>query len=166
MSSIYIEKETEQPLEIDYEPLIHQVIEKALIVEGCKHPVELNILLTDNEKIRCLNAEHRNKDVPTDVLSFPVIDYAQIGDIRTLDKHIPEYFNYETQELVLGDIVISVDKLKEQAHDYGHSLERELGFLIAHSMLHLFGYDHMEPEEEEVMKVKQEKILQEVGLFR
>jgi probable rRNA maturation factor len=72
----------------------------------------------------------------------------------------------ETKELILGDIVISLEKLKEQAHNYDHSKERELGFLVAHSMLHLLGYDHMEPEEEDRMKQKQENILSEVGLFR
>jgi probable rRNA maturation factor len=166
--TIHIEKVVDIPFDVDYETITKNVIYKALELEGCKHDVEVNVILTNNEDIQCLNKEHRGKNIPTDVLSFPILDYAQIGDIKTLDDHIPshEYFNMETKELILGDIVISLEKLKEQAHNYDHSKERELGFLVAHSMLHLLGYDHMEPEEEDRMKQKQENILSEVGLFR
>lgn len=76
------------------------------------------------------------------------------------------YFNLESGELLLGDIVISVERAKEQAQEYGHSLEREISFLTAHSMLHLMGYDHMEEEEREVMEQKQEEILQKLGITR
>ena len=96
-----------------------------------------------------------------------MIDYIAPGDFSQLDTYNEEdYFNPETGELMLGDIIISVDKVIEQADKYGHSKERELGFLTAHSMLHLFGYDHMEPEETEVMEIKQRDILQLVHLNR
>ncbi|MFP4697610.1 MAG: rRNA maturation RNase YbeY [Eubacteriales bacterium] len=164
--TIHIEKIIEIPFEIEYNSIVKRVIKEVLIEEEIESDVEINVLLVDNEFIKCLNMEHRGKNYPTDVLSFPIIDYAQIGDIKTLDDHKVHHFNMETEELILGDIVISIEKLKEQALLYGHSKERELGFLVAHSMLHLLGYNHMEPEEEDTMKIKQKQILQKVGLIR
>lgn len=123
--------------------------------------------MTNNEEIALINRDYRDLFKPTDVLSFPMVDYVAPGDFTRLDTYNEEdYFNPETGELMLGDIIISMDKVYEQAEKYGHSVERELGFLVAHSMLHLFGYDHMEPEETEVMEVKQNDILNMIHLTR
>lgn len=164
--TIQIEREVELPFEFDYEGLIHNVIEAAMDYEKCPYEAEINIVLTDNDSIREINREYRQIDAPTDVLSFPAVDYAQPADFDALEEESFDYFNPDTGELMLGDIVISIDKVLAQAEEYGHSQERELGFLVAHSMLHLFGYDHMEEEERAVMEQKQREILEGMGLSR
>lgn len=162
---IYIEKETEIPLDFDYETLIQAVIRYALDYEACPYEAEVNVVLTDNSSICEVNKEYRQKDRPTDVLSFPMLEYENPGNFEGLEES-DEYFNPETGELVLGDIMISLEKVKEQAAEYGHSQERELGFLVAHSMLHLCGYDHMEPQERERMERRQSEILYHLGICR
>lgn len=162
---IYIEKETEIPLDFDYETLIQKVIRYALDYESCPYEAEVNVVLTDNPSIHEVNKEYRQMDRPTDVLSFPMLEYDTPGDFDGLED-TDEYFNPETGELVLGDIMISLEKMKEQAVEYGHSQERELGFLVAHSMLHLFGYDHMEAREREEMERRQSEILDHLGIRR
>ena len=123
------------------------------------------MVLTDNREIQALNREYRGIDAPTDVLSFPMLEFDTPSDFSQVEAHVEDCFNPETGELILGDIILSVDKIREQAESYGHSQERELAFLIAHSMLHLCGYDHMEDEERKEMEAKQEKIL-ELGGYR
>lgn len=165
--TVNIEKEVDTELSFDYEKIIRQVIDAALEFEDCPYEVEINVILTSDEEIAMINRDYRDIFKPTDVLSFPMVDYVAPGDFSQLDTYNEEdYFNPETGELMLGDIIISVDKVIEQASKYGHSQERELGFLTAHSMLHLFGYDHMEPEETENMETKQRDILNLVHLSR
>ena len=166
--TILFDKEAGQELEFDWEKLLTGVVEAALEMEECPWECEVNITLTDNEGIRAMNQEFRELDVPTDVLSFPMIAYQEPGDFAFLEEESAEteYFNLDSGELLLGDIVISVERAKEQAEEYGHSLERELAFLTAHSMYHLMGYDHMEDEERMVMEQKQEKVLQSLGITR
>lgn len=165
--TLNIEKEVDIPKDLDYNRIIREVVDAALEFEECPYEVELNVILTSNEEIAMINRDYRDLFVPTDVLSFPMVDYVAPGDFSSLDSYNEEdYFNPETGELMLGDIIISMDKVNEQSEKYGHSRERELGFLVAHSMLHLFGYDHMEPEETEVMEVKQRNILKLVHLNR
>ena len=165
---ILFEKEVEEEIDFDYEELLSGVIEAAVASEKCLYDCEVNLTLTDNEGIRRLNQEFRELDVPTDVLSFPMVDYEMPGDFSHLDTPDAknQYFNLESGELLLGDIVISLERAVEQAKEYGHSLERELAFLTAHSMLHLMGYDHIEDEEREIMEQKQEQILQSLGITR
>lgn len=163
--TITIDYETSKKLEFDYEDYIHRVIEKAMDYESCPYEAEINVLITDNEQIQQINAENRGIDAPTDVLSFPMIDYETPADFDTLED-MWEVFHPETGELLLGDIVLSVDKIKSQAEEYGHSVERELSFLVAHSMLHLFGYDHMEEDERAVMEQKQREILEQLSITR
>lgn len=136
------------------EELIEKVVKASLEYESVKSDVEVSFTLTDNQTIHELNLKHRNIDRPTDVLSFPLIDFEResISDI--------------SGTVYLGDIIVSIEKALAQAEEYGHSIERELGFLTAHSMLHLLGYDHMVPEEEKVMFKKQEEILNSIGLKR
>ena len=124
------------------------------------------MILTDNDAIQEINRDYRQIDAPTDVLSFPMVDYEQEADFSHLEEAAEDYFNPETGELVLGDIIISVEKVMKQAESYGHSRERELAFLIAHSMLHLCGYDHMEEDERLVMEEKQREILNQEGYCR
>lgn len=165
--TLNIEKEVDIPKDLDYNRIIREVVDAALEFEECPYEVELNVILTSNEEIAMINRDYRDLFVPTDVLSFPMVDYVAPGDFSSLDSYNEEdYFNPETGELMLGDIIISMDRVNEQSEKYGHSRERELGFLVAHSMLHLFGYDHMEPEETEVMEVKQRNILKLVHLNR
>lgn len=161
-----IEYETEIGLELDYKSIIEKVAEKSLDLEQCPYEVELNVILTDNQEIRTINREYREIDAPTDVLSFPMIEYEIPADFDRLEEEEDNYFNPETGELILGDIIISVEKVIEQAEEYGHTRERELAFLTAHSMMHLFGYDHMEEAERMVMEEKQRKVLDELLIFR
>lgn len=152
--------------DLPYETIIRDMVTAALDYEACPYEAEVNVLLTDNDEIRRLNREFRCIDAATDVLSFPMGDYETPGAFERLEEKPEEYFHPETGELLLGDIVISVEKVTEQAEQYGHSKDRELAFLIAHSMLHLFGYDHMEEEERKVMEEKQEAILKLKGYLR
>ncbi|SHO50212.1 rRNA maturation RNase YbeY [Anaerocolumna xylanovorans] len=164
--TLNFEYETDIKLDLDYESLIHKVVEKALDTENCPYEVELNVILTDNKEIQAINKEYRQIDAPTDVLSFPMVDYGIPADFSHLEEEADDCFNPETGELLLGDIIVSVEKVIGQAIEYGHSKERELGFLVAHSMLHLFGYDHMEEEERTVMEEKQREILDGLQITR
>lgn len=114
--------------------------------------VEFNIIIVDNEYIHNLNKNYRNIDRPTDVITFA------LEDDKTFD--VSEYGR------VLGDVYISIDRAREQAEEYGHSLKREICFLATHGLLHLLGYDHMKPDEEKVMFSLQEEILSELGINR
>ncbi|MFD1422952.1 rRNA maturation RNase YbeY [Laceyella tengchongensis] len=118
-------------------------------------PVEVSVTIVDNERIHQLNKEYRDVDRPTDVLSFPLWEP---DEEWVIDE--------EEERVALGDIVISLPKAKEQAEAYGHSLDREVGFLAVHGFLHLLGYDHETKEEEKEMFAKQEEILSLVGLHR
>ena len=163
--NIYIEKETSLELDFEYKEIIELVINYAMDYEKCPYEAEVNVILTDNDGIHQINKEFRNIDKPTDVLSFPMIEYNLAGDFDGIDE-VDDYFNPETGELILGDIMISINKVIEQSVEYGHTQMRELGFLVAHSMLHLFGYDHMTPDEAVIMEKKQNEILDALEIFR
>ena len=164
--TILVENEVNRELDFDYEEVIEAVINKTLETENCPYETEVNVLLTGNGEIHTANKEFRGIDRPTDVLSFPMVDYEQPSDFSSVEKNPESYLNPETDELLLGDIMISVDKVYEQANEYGHSRKREFAFLIAHSMLHLLGYDHIDEAERKVMEVKQEAILDALGITR
>lgn len=164
--TISIEYETKQILDLPYKEIIEEVILEALDYEQCPYEVEVNVLLTDNHEIQTINQEYRGIESPTDVLSFPLVDYATPSVFTHVEDAVEDYFNPETGELMLGDIIVSVDKVIEQAEKYGHSQTRELSFLVAHSMLHLFGYDHMEESERLIMEKKQGEILERKGYLR
>ncbi|MDO4295284.1 MAG: rRNA maturation RNase YbeY [bacterium] len=164
--TISISYETEKKLELPYTEIIEKVIQEAMDYEACPYEAEINVVLTDNEEIQRINQEFRGMDRATDVLSFPLVDYETPADFSHLEDAAEDYFNLETGELMLGDIIVSVEKVQEQAASYGHSQTRELAFLIAHSMLHLFGYDHMEDEERVVMERKQAEVLDRLGYRR
>lgn len=135
--------------------LIRKAIRTTLRSEKFPDDAEVSVTLTDNEEIHVLNREFRGVDRPTDVLSFPMAeDDENIGD-----------FDMDKNAVLLGDIVISVEKIEEQANEYMHSFERELAYLVIHSTLHLLGYDHVTGEEDEKeMTQKQDKIIESMGL--
>lgn len=164
--TINIEYEAEKKLELSYETIIREIVEESLEYEDCPYEAEVNVVLTDNHEIQEVNREYREIDAATDVLSFPMIEFESASDFSLVEDDEEDYFNPETGELMLGDIMISVDKVEEQAEKYGHSQTRELAFLVAHSMLHLCGYDHMEEEECLVMEKKQNEILERRGYTR
>lgn len=149
MNEVTIYNETD--LEFVYQDIIEKVINKALEIEGLKK-ASCSIIIVDNSYIHKLNKEYRGIDRVTDVISFALED----------DKSmiIPDEIR------LLGDIYISIDKAKEQAEEYGHSLERELCFLSVHGLYHLLGYDHETEEEAEVMFKKQEEVLMKYGITR
>lgn len=141
--------------------LVRSAVKAALEYMDFPLKSEVSVMFTDDEEIHELNRLHRGVDRPTDVLSFPLFEYDENGDIIEDDLD----FN-PNGEMILGDIVISLETASRQAQEYGHSFEREIGFLTVHSMLHLFGYDHMTPEDEEEMFGYQRKILERMGLER
>ena len=158
------EMNAEFPFDID--ETIKSVCEAVLKEEKCPYEVQINVVLTDNEGIRELNRAFRNIDRETDVLSFPGLEFETPGEFIVGEEQEADCFDPDTKELILGDIMISVDKVYSQAEEYGHSTKREFAFLIAHSMLHLCGYDHMEEQDAELMEQKQKMILDELGIQR
>lgn len=163
--TLIFEEEGELRLDLPCEELATKVIEAALDYEECPYEVEVNLLLTMNDEIQEMNQNFRQIDRVTDVLSFPMIDYEEAGNFEFLED-VMDAFHPESGELMLGDIVISKEKVISQAVEYGHSVEREYAFLIAHSMLHLFGYDHMEDQERIVMEAKQKEIMEQLQILR
>lgn len=158
---IYLENNQDK-MEVTEELIksIEETIDLALKEEGVEVDCEVSVLLVDNEEIREINREHRNIDKETDVLSFPILDYPK-GKVY---KEVYSNFKFDKtfldgDNLVLGDIVLSLEKAKEQSEEYGHSFEREALYLIVHSVLHLLGYDHMEEEEKKIMRAREEAIL-------
>ncbi len=164
--TIHLDYEATKQLDIDYKALINRVALECLNYEDCPYEAEISILLTDDNEIKEINQQFRGFDKPTDVLSFPAIEYEIAGDFSDLEEDSGENFNPETGELILGDIVISVDKAEVQAEEYGHSITREIAFLTAHSMFHLMGYDHMTDEEREELEEKQKEVLDRLEIFR
>lgn len=164
--SFIMEEEVKVPFNFDYKELAERVVNKCLDYAAFPYEAEVNLTLTDNDGIHAINKEFRQIDRPTDVLSFPMLNYNIPGDFAFLDEEESDDFNPDTGEALLGDIVISVDKVLEQAESYGHSIEREFAFLITHSMLHLFGFDHMTEAEAVVMEEKQKEILNEMNILR
>lgn len=164
--TIHIEEETKVPFTFDYTALTERVINGALDFIECPYEAEVNVLFTDNDSIREINRENREIDAPTDVLSFPIGDYPVPGFFDDLEEEQPDVFHPDTGELMLGDIVISVERVVSQAEEFGHSKERELGFLLAHSVLHLCGFDHMEEEERMIMEEKQRQIMDMLKIYR
>lgn len=163
-----IETEIKDEEKLDFEGILEKVAVAVLDMEGCPYEAEVNLLITNDENIHEINLEQRNMDKSTDVLSFPMFEYETPADFDCLERDglCVDVFNPETGELMLGDIVISIEHVYDQANKYGHSPVREFAFLIAHSMLHLIGYDHMEKEEEDIMFSKQDKVLLELGITR
>lgn len=132
--------------------LIRRACTAVLRNEDFMGSAEISVTFVDNEQIRVLNAQYRDKDIETDVLSFPM------GSDGVYDT------NLDTGAKILGDVVISMEKALEQSDLYGHSFEREVGYLTVHSVLHLLGYDHMEPLDKVRMREKEEIVMEQLGL--
>ena len=150
------ENETGHEFNIDIrtDELCDMLLEKTSDMLGCEYECECNLFITDGEEIRVLNSVNRGIDKVTDVLSFPYIDFAAPCDYTCIDEEDITLFEPESGRLMLGDIVICYEKVLSQAEEYGHSVKRELSFLIVHSILHLFGYDHMTDDERAMMEDK------------
>lgn len=155
--NIYIDFSDEQDkIKLDFpaESLIEDCAKEALKEEEIEDDAEVSVTFVDNERIHELNKIHRGIDRETDVLSFP------LGDENGFE------INCDNDAILLGDIVISLEKAAVQAEEYGHSIKREVAFLLTHSLFHLLGYDHETPEEEKEMFQKQEKVLEKLGITR
>lgn len=163
--TIYFEEEGSLKLPFSCQELAERVIESALDDIGCPYEAEVNLLITMNEEIREMNLRFRGIDRATDVLSFPMLEYDVPGDFSFLEER-EDCFHPDTGELVLGDIVISKEKVVSQAEEFGHTPEREFAFLIAHSVLHLSGYDHIEEDERLLMERLQKRILEKLNILR
>lgn len=136
----------------DTEEIIRKAVENTLIHHGLEFDAEVSVKITNNDEIQSINKEFRNIDAPTDVLSFPMYEFEKpaVFDEKALAL--------EPAGVVLGDIVVSVDKIAEQAEEFGHSFETELSYLVIHSTLHLLGYDHMEESDKRLMREQEEII--------
>lgn len=163
--TVVVENESGQEFDFPYAKLAEDVVNAAMDAEDFPYEAEVNVLLVTKEEIHRINMEQRQIDAPTDVLSFPLIAYPAAGDFSEVEKD-SDNFNPDTGEALLGDIILCVDKIREQAAEYGHSERREYAFLILHSMLHLFGYDHMTEQEAAVMEQKQRNILEDMKILR
>ena len=139
----------------EYINIIEKVVNKCFEVEKLEASnFYISIILTNPENIQRINKEYRNIDKPTDVLSFPMFEKEELENAK-----------FENQE-VLGDIIISIEKVKEQAEEYGHSFERELAYMVVHGFYHLMGFDHMIEEEKEIMRAKEENVLEKLDIVR
>ena len=154
--TLLIDNRTDFELTEEFEKLFNDVVKESLRYEEFDPDCEVSLSIVNNEEIQEINKQFREIDAPTDVLSFPLLTFEE-GEQADVN---------ENNEIMLGDIIISIDKAKAQAEEYGHGLRRELAFLTAHSMLHLMGYDHMEEEEQKEMFKKQDDILNNLGITR
>lgn len=136
--------------------LVESILQFAARKENIEKDTELSVTFVDNDRIREINKEYRHKDSATDVISFALEEMGE-DEVEIVGAEMPR---------MLGDIIISIERTKEQAEEYGHSIDRELGFLALHGFLHLLGFDHMNEEDEKVMFTKQKEILEEYGLSR
>ena len=164
--TFYVENEVEATFDFDIEAVAKSVSQAVLDSEGCKYDVEINLTITDDEGIREMNRDFRDIDKPTDVLSFPNVSYEEAGVFDVIEDQMLDLYNPDSGKIMFGDIVINEKRVRTQASDYGHSEKREFAFLVAHSMLHLCGYDHMEEDEAKVMEKKQSDVLESLGITR
>jgi metalloprotein, YbeY/UPF0054 family len=165
--SLIFENNGNVNFEFDCQKVISDVVNASLDYVHCPYEATVEVTLVDNEKIHSMNREFRQIDKPTDVLSFPMLEYETPGEFSFLElEENIGWFYCDTGELMLGDILISAEQVRIQAEEYGHSEKRELAFLTAHSMLHLFGYDHMEEKERFHMEKMQDEILNGLKIYR
>lgn len=154
--TLLIDNRTDFEITEEFEKLFNDVVKESLRYEEFDPECEVSLSIVSNDEIQEINKQFREIDAPTDVLSFPLLTFEE-GEQADVN---------ENNEIMLGDIIISIDKAQAQAEEYGHGLRRELAFLTAHSMLHLMGYDHMEEEEQKEMFKKQDDILNNLGITR
>lgn len=162
----YVENETGEEFPFSVEDMGKLVAEAVLERENCPYETSVNLVITDSDGIRELNRDSRGIDHETDVLSFPNVDFEKPGEFVIPKDKKADYFDPDTGELLLGDICVCANKVREQAESFGHSQLREFAFLVAHSMFHLCGYDHVEEADAAVMEKRQEEILNALGITR
>ncbi len=172
--TIYYDNQTDYEFDFDYKKVANDVITKTLLHEQFKYDVEVSITFVNEESIREINKEYRDIDNSTDVLSFPMIEYD--SDYSRISERKEEMYDFlidvidiknpDTDEIILGDIVLCVPVIINQAKEYNHSILREYAFLIVHSMLHLLGFDHIEEDERIIMENKQNLILESLSITR
>ena len=165
-AEILTEGEDGQRFPFDAAVLAQQVCAAVLEEEKCPYDTQVSLLVTDAEEVHQMNLEYRGIDRTTDVLSFPAVPFEHESDFSAVDACEADYLDPDNGFLQLGDIVINASRVWEQAQEYGHSPRREFAFLVAHSMLHLCGYDHETAEEAARMEEKQEAILISIGIPR
>ena len=146
--------------------LMQRCADAAQRTEGVSCPLSVFISVVGDEEIRTINREQRNKDASTDVLSFPTVNYPKGKTAGQCEHLLREEYDPDTDACALGDIVISMDHVRAQAAEYGHSERREYGYLLTHGLFHLMGYDHMTDEDKPVMRAMEEKSLASIGLTR
>ena len=146
--------------------LMQRCADAAQRTEGVSCPLSVFISVVDDEEIRTINREQRSKDASTDVLSFPTVNYPKGKTAGKCESLLREEYDPDTDACALGDIVISMDHVRAQAEEYGHSERRECGYLLTHGLFHLMGYDHMTDEDKPVMRTMEEKSLVSIGLTR
>lgn len=172
--TVYYDNQTDYEFDFDYKKVANDVINKTLLHEQFKYDVEVSITFVNEESIRKINKEYRDIDNSTDVLSFPMIEYD--SDYSRISERKEEMYDFlidvidiknpDTDEIILGDIVLCVPVIINQAKEYNHSILREYAFLIVHSMLHLLGFDHIEEDERIIMENKQNQILESLSITR
>lgn len=164
--TVYLEEESSDAasFDFDYDRTLKDVILTVLEEEDLHDAVQVSVTFTDEEHIKDLNHRFRNIDLSTDVLSFPMLSFSAPGT----DHILPESMDRDpqTDELLLGDIVLCIPAVFDQAERYGHSVKREYVFLLVHSMLHLLGYDHIEDEDRQLMEEKQRIVLEKLSVYR
>lgn len=165
---IYIDNRQEKiQLDNNLEKELKKVIEFTLKEEEVEISCEVSLLFVDNEEIRKINNDTRNIDRETDVLSFPMLDYCDKKVFKEMYKGYKfSQSDFDGEDLVLGDIVLSLEKALEQSKEFNHSFEREASYLVVHSVLHLLGYDHMEEEDKILMRRREEEILNKLNIIR
>lgn len=156
MTLILNNQQEKIPLHPQWEDNLSTIANKCLVLEDVDPSAEISLVFMDDQGIQELNKTYRDKDVPTDVLSFALLETSE--DELVIAE--------EEEELLLGDIIISLETALKQAEEYGHSIEREIAYLMVHGLLHLLGYDHMNDEEQVVMRKREEELLEAVGLGR
>ncbi len=162
MTEILIENNQQEiVISDDIKNLIQKCADAVMEYEGCDFDAEVSITIVDEDEIKNLNREYRDKDSVTDVLSFPMLEFDDNGEM------IYDEYDFDGESIVLGDIIICAQRAKQQSEEYAHSYEREIAFLTVHSMLHLLGYDHEHSDDmEQEMFKKQKEILEKMGITR
>lgn len=163
---VNFENEVDFKADFDLEKIANLVCDTILTEEGCPYLCEIDLLITDADSVREINKEFRDIDNTTDVLSFPNVDWTSPSDYECESFNDDLLVNPDTELIMLGQIILNNDRIVSQAAEYGHSVKREYAFLIAHSMLHLLGYDHIDDEERKAMENKQSKYLEMIGIKR
>lgn len=153
-------------LDDEAKALMQRCADSAEKTEGVTLPLYVFVRIVNDDEIQVINREQRNKDVSTDVLSFPTVNYPQGKMAGSCEKLLRREYDPEMGASLLGDIIISMDHVRAQAAQYGHSQQRETGYLLTHGLFHLMGYDHMTDTDKPVMRAMEEKALSAIGLVR